>query len=344
MKRIKWMSAVLAMLLLVSLLAAGCGNAGATGGSGATTTAAAKWTKNVEVHVPAAAGGGTDVFARALAGEVAQISGSNLTIVNNASGGGVVVFETVRSGGADGGKISTFHTSMLIASATGLYEKKLTEDFTLIKAFESQTDGDYVLLVKEESKYKTVDDLISAAKASPGKVIIGIQTGGMTHLTCGLFQKDAGVTFNLAEAGPDTEKLTSLVGGSIDAALVNVNQARQYVQDKKARALACVSKSAQGGRSEAFPDVKSLAEMGYKNTYFNSLMFVFGPKDLNPELAKLIGKYYEDALATDKVKTLLGNANMKYNALDNAKALEILRTMQTSINQTVKDLGIERKT
>lgn len=75
----KMLAAVMAGIMAVSL--AGCGGDGAKAGS---------WAKSVEIQVPAKAGGGTDVMARALSTQVGKDSGSTLTIVNNTDGGGMV--------------------------------------------------------------------------------------------------------------------------------------------------------------------------------------------------------------------------------------------------------------
>ena len=72
---------------------------------------------------------------------------------------------------------------------------------------------------------------------------------------------------NFVESGSDTEKLTALVGGTIDAALVNVNQAKQYVESGKAKALAVVSNGDEGARSSVLPEVPSFQEQGVDCTF-----------------------------------------------------------------------------
>ena len=85
---------VLGMILagIMAVSVTGCGGSAAKDG---------EWAKNVEIQVPAKAGGGTDVMARALANKVSGESGSTITIVNNTDGGGVVHPDTVASDHAD---------------------------------------------------------------------------------------------------------------------------------------------------------------------------------------------------------------------------------------------------
>ncbi len=331
MKR-KW------LLVLVIVSIAMSAMAGCSSGSDKSD-----WAKNVELYVPAKAGGGTDVVARAYSTQVSKDSGKTITIVNNADGGGVVSLETVRNAPKDGSKLCFYHTSMLITSATGLYDKNLLDDFTVIKSYESDAEGTYALVVRSDGPYKKLEDLMNAAKATPDKVIIGVQTGGMTHLMGGTLNRDAGVQFKLAEAGSDTEKLTALVGGSIDAAMVNTNQAKQYVEAGKATVLAVVSKGENGGRSPVFPDVLSFAEQGYKSMFFNSIMFVIGPKDMDPAVVKEIGDYFASAAGNEEVVGILKKANMNFMAMDDAVAKDVLGKMASSINTTVNELGLKKK-
>jgi putative tricarboxylic transport membrane protein len=147
----------------------------------------------------------------------------------------------------------------------------------------------------------------------------------------------------LAEAGPDTEKLTSLVGGNIDGAMVNVNQARQYVEAGKVAVLAVLSRGESGGRSPVFPNAPSFVEAGYKNTFFNTLMFLFGPKDMPASEVKEIGDYFGKAARNPEVLAILTKANLTFNVMDDKAARDTISKMSASIAQSVIDLNLVRK-
>ena len=78
-----------------------------------------------------------------------------------------------------------------------------------------------MLVVPADSGIATLDDFIAKAKES--ELRIGIETGGSSHIMAGMMSQALGVTVRFTDAGSDTEKLTGLVGGSIDCALVNAN-------------------------------------------------------------------------------------------------------------------------
>lgn len=103
--------------------------------------------KNIELQVPAKAGGGTDVVARAIATQVGKDSGSNLTVQNNTDGSGVVAMEKVRSAKPDASSLLFFHTTMLIKTATGVYDHSAVDDFTVIAVGQGTEKTGYVLVV-----------------------------------------------------------------------------------------------------------------------------------------------------------------------------------------------------
>ena len=214
----KWLGIVLAGVMAVSMTAC-------SGGGSADSLP-----KNVELQVPAKAGGGTDVIIRALATQVSKDSGSNLAIQNNTDGSGVVAMEKVRTAKNDASTLLFFHTTMLIKTATGVYDHVAADEFKVIAVGQSREKTGYVLVVPGDAPYNTTAELVEAAKAAPGTILFGVETGGSSHIQCGLFAQAAGIDIKYVEAGSDTEKLTALVGGSINAAFVNANQAKQYVE------------------------------------------------------------------------------------------------------------------
>ena len=130
--------------------------------------------KTIEVQVPAKAGGGTDVMARALTTQIAKDAGINMTVVNNTDGSGVVAMETVRTAKPDGSKILQFHTSMLIKTATGVYDKAAADDFKIIGVSQGTEKAQYVLVVSADGGITSLDDFVEKAKG--GELKLGVET------------------------------------------------------------------------------------------------------------------------------------------------------------------------
>ncbi|MGE4353379.1 MAG: tripartite tricarboxylate transporter substrate-binding protein [Oscillospiraceae bacterium] len=351
----KFLALSLALVMILALAA--CGNATTNQSSAPESTApessapesaapessepAAEWVKNVEIQVPASAGGGTDVVARALVNYINQNCDSNLTVVNNTDGSGVVAFEKVRNAKADGSTLLHYHTSMLIKVASGVYDKSILDNFTVIAVGQPVEKGGYVLVVPADSGIDTLDDFIALAKSEPGELLFGVETGGSSHVMAGLMSKAAGIDIKYVEAGPDTEKMTALVGGSIDACLVNPNQAKQYVEAGKVKALAIVSTDKEGSRGSVLPDVPSFIEQGVNFSYVIN-HFILGPKDMDPELAKYINSLYVAAADDPAVKEILVPAGFDLEFLPFDEGAEVLNEQQEELSAVIDELGLKK--
>ena len=171
---------------------------------------------------------------------------------------------------------------------------------------------------------------------------MALKTGGTTHVQTGLFAKAAGIEVKYVEAGSDTEKLTALVGKSIDACFVNANQAKQYLESGKARALAAVSNTKEGGRSSVLPDVPSFIEQGVDFYFqmFNAL--IVGPKDMDPALAEKIHDYYAAAAKNEEVNQTLAPAGFEMEFLGFDEGRKTIEDSQVQINEVVKQLGLHK--
>lgn len=298
--------------------------------------------KNIEVQVPAKAGGGTDVMARALANQVSKDSGSNFTIINNTDGSGVVAMEKVRLAKPDGATIMQFHSTMVIKVATGKYKYNPSDNFSVIAVSRGTEKCGYVMVVKSDGKYKTLDDLVNACKANPGKILFGVETGGSAHIMAGLFAKAANINIKYVEAGSDTEKLTALVGGSIDATFVNPNQAKQYVESGKVIALAVVPVDmVKNNRSTILPNVPNFVEAGYPFTFGTYNLFL-GPKGMDPTLITKIRDYYVKANENPDVAKVLGAAGFAMEFLSPEDGLKALKQQEQDLTAICEELGLKK--
>lgn len=300
------------------------------------------WAKNVEIQVPAKAGGGTDLMARSLGDQVAKDSGHTLTIVNNTDGGGVVAAEKIRTAKADGSTIMQYHSGLVNKIAAGIYDKSITEDFTLIGVAIPVEKATNVFIVPADSEYQTLEAFIKGAKDKPGELMIGVETGGNSHLQSGIFAKRAGIDVKFVEAGSDTEKLTALVGGSIDACFVNPNQAKQYLEAGKITALAVIPVTAEGGRSGVLPDVPDFVEQGVNFNFVMLNAIILGPKGMDPELTQEIHDYYAAAAENDNVNSILGPAGMEMRFLSIEDGIETIETLQGEMNEIIEELGLKQ--
>ncbi len=350
----------LALAGVMALSLAGCGGSSksetqapaataAAGASGETAEAAkeaaapasdVKLPKKIEMQVPASAGGGTDVVARALSSYINNNSDSNTTVVNNTDGSGVVAMETVRTGKADGSEILFFHTTMCIKTATGVYSHVGPQEFKVIGAATPTEKGGYVLVVPA-GDITDLDGFIEAAKAANGGMMIGVETGGSSHIMSGMMCKALGIEMKYVEAGADTDKLTALVGGSINCALVNANQAKQYIEAGKVNAIACFSATDEGGRNSVVPDVPSFKELGY-DCVFGTYFYVLANPEMDDATAQAILALFDAASKDEETKSILEGAGMGLEFVPYEEAQSTMQAQQDALTAVCEELGLKK--
>ncbi len=308
---------------------------------GIASIAFADLPKKIEVQLPASAGGGTDVAGRQLAEYINKNTKTNLTIKNNTDGGGVVAYETIRTAKGDGSKILFFHSTMCIKYATGLYNHSPADEFKVAAVGLPSEKGGYVLVVPAESGITDVDGFIAAAKEKAGDLKIGVETGGSSHIMCGIMSEKLGIELRYVEAGPDTEKLTALVGGTIDAALVNANQARQYIEAGKVNALACFSSTDEGGRNSVIPDVPSFKELGY-DCVFGTYFYVLLPTSASDDVAIAIHDAYAAAASDPEVNEILSKSGFGMEIAPYEDGAALLKGQQESLVAVCQTLGLAK--
>ena len=297
--------------------------------------------KKIEVQLPASAGGGTDVAGRQLAEYINKNCGTNLTIKNNTDGGGVVAYETIRTAKKDGSKILFFHSTMIIKYATGIYNHSPADEFKVAAVGLPTEKGGYVLVVPKTSNVTNLDEFIALAKEKNGELRMGVETGGSSHIMCGIMSQQLGVALRYVESGPDTEKLTNLVGGSIDAALVNANQAKQYIEGEKVNAIACFSSTAEGGRNSVVPDVPSFKELGY-DCIFGTYFYVLLPTTASDEVAQAIHDAYAAAASDPETSEILGKAGFGMTIAPFEEGASLIKGQQDSLVAVCTELGLAK--
>jgi tripartite-type tricarboxylate transporter receptor subunit TctC len=158
---------------------------------------------------------------------------------------------------------------------------------------------------------------------------------------CGIMSKQLGVDLRYVESGPDTEKLTNLVGGSIDCALVNANQAKQYIEGEKVNAIACFSSTDEGGRNSVLPDVPSFKELGY-DCIFGTYFYILLPTSASDETAKAIHDLYEAAANDPETRDILVKSGFGMDIAPYEDGPALIKGQQESLVAVCEELGLKQ--
>jgi len=247
---------------------------------------------------PYAAGGNADSRSRQVAKAMGTLLGQPIIIDNKAGAGGNIGTEAIARGKPDGYTLGMGNFAPLAVNQS-LFKKLNFDplnDLTPICLIER---GPLILMVRNDSPYKTVKDLVAAAKASPGKLSYGSGgIGGSHHLSGALFEHSAGIDMIHAPYKSGSAAATDLMGGQVHMMFEQMYAAMPSIQGGRMRALAITSKK----RSPLLPNIPTMAEQGFPEVEVLNWQGLIGPKGMSPELVKQLNAVCNQALQTAEVK------------------------------------------
>jgi tripartite-type tricarboxylate transporter receptor subunit TctC len=223
-----------------------------------TAAPAQEWpSRNVTVVVPVPAGVASDIIARVVFDQVGRQVGHTFVVENRPGAGGSIGGNTVAKATPDGHTILVWGS---IAAANALYTKlpyDTLKDFTPVAAL-GQTP---LVVVTSVGRFKSLGDLVSTAKANPGKLNYAtVGVGSAAHFGAEQLAVSAGFS---AQHVPfkGGEWLTEVIAGRLDFAVAPVTSAIGLIRDGKLVPLAISSST----RSASLPDVPTMVEAGLKS-------------------------------------------------------------------------------
>jgi tripartite-type tricarboxylate transporter receptor subunit TctC len=243
--------------------------------------------------VPFAPGGPTDAMARNIAERVGKQLGQQIIIDNAAGAGGTVGAGKAAKASPDGYTFLVGHLGYM-AAAPSLY-KKLTydpvKDFDAVFRF---PDTPMVMLVPQNSPYKSASDVIAFAKSHPGKMNFGNAGAGSTsHLIAALFQSKAGIDAVSVPYKGAAPAMTDLIAGQLDAMFDQTNTALPQVKGGRLRAIAITSTQPM----EQFPNVAPLSAKALPGFEAATWYGLYAPKGTPKDVIAKTYQAYLQAMA-----------------------------------------------
>ena len=209
----------------------------------------------VELIVPAGAGGGTDVLARAFAEAAKKHLSQPFTVNNRPGASGMIGHGEMINAKPDGYKLAVVFAEIVIVPHLGL-TKLSYEDFTPI----AQLNADpAAITVRSDSPWKTLEEFLAASRAKPGELKMGNSgPGSIWHLAHAALEDKVGVKYNPIPFSGAAPAVLSLMGGHVDAVAVSPGEVAAHVQAGKLRTLAVMADK----RLKGFDSVPTLKERG----------------------------------------------------------------------------------
>ncbi|MFM9967396.1 MAG: Bug family tripartite tricarboxylate transporter substrate binding protein [Burkholderiales bacterium] len=245
-------------------------------------------TKPVRILVPAPAGGPTDVPGRIIAEGLSRLTNGRFIVENRVGAGGIIAAEAIARSAPDG--YTLFYANTSVLAVVPAIQTKLPYDPASFVPIGFVSNTPQALVVNPKLPYKTMKELLTYAKANPGK--INWASGGpgsLPQLTYELFKLESGIDATLIHYSGGDPALTAVVSGQSD---VMFTAASTRLRNGDVRGLALTGSE----RHPDVPDIPTTAELGLPNVTATSGTGLVGPAGMPKDIAILLNAKLNELL------------------------------------------------
>ncbi|WP_048439218.1 tripartite tricarboxylate transporter substrate binding protein [Caenimonas sp. SL110] len=227
----------------------------------------------IRIVVPFPAGGGTDSLTRLIANAATTKYGWTVVVENKPGAGGNLALDTVAKAKPDGYTLVMAQTDNAVLNPL-LYSKLPYDPIKDFEPIGTIARGAAVLVVKADSPYKSLADIVAAAKAKPGVLTFASPgTGTVAHLIEQLWEGASGIKLTHVPYRGVAQALPDLIGGQVDMYMGSVPTMQSHIEGGKVRALGVTS----GQRSSVLKTVPTYTEAGIKGVELASVWGLMAP-------------------------------------------------------------------
>jgi tripartite-type tricarboxylate transporter receptor subunit TctC len=293
-------------------------------------------TKAVRLLIPYPPGGAVDILGRTLGDELSKMWGHPVVIENRPGAGGTIASQVVAKAAPDG------YTLIIVASGHAinpyLYKKlpyDTFKDFTPISLLGSSPN---MMLVAANSPFKTVGDVLAAARAKPGSLSYGMAgIGTSTHLAGEMLKYLAKVDIVAVSYKGGAPVINDLLGGHIPLSFNNIPESIGQIKAGTLRPLGVTSAK----RSAVLPDVPTIAEAGVPGYDTAVWWGMLGPAGLPADLTTKISRDCKEALHAPAVKERLAKLGATVAGTSPADFSKLIRADYEKWGPIIKAAGIK---
>lgn len=262
-------------------------------GACASSSSANNWPERpITVLVPANVGGDTDTTIRTLSAEIGSQIDGVIALSNMSGGAGAVATYELLDYEPDGYTAIWHHYDSILLTMKGTMDQRYDE-YLDIAAVVPVVGGESTILVNKESGFESFEELVSYAKAHPGELNWGVETGGFGHLFSLSVTEATDIDVKFVDIGSASERTAALLGGTVDIIAGKYEIATSYPDD-----LVCLAVGS-AERKDYSPDVPTLTELGYD--CFAEMFYYFGfRKGTDPAIVEKMGAAIAAAAKTDE--------------------------------------------
>ncbi len=289
----------------------------------------------VTAIVPFPPGGYADIVMRALQPSLGRALGQPVVIMNRPGAGGALGAAVATQAKPDGYTILyTLASIITLPEQANLNNQKPIFTLDQLAPIAKVTTDYPAIVVPAESKYKTIADLVAAAKANPGRITFASSGNyGSSHVPVAMFSDAAGAKFNHIPYPGGAQMIVAMLSNEVDFAAMSRSFVRTQVQSGKMRYLA-----SYGKRHWDEPKIPSLADYGI-NVDYEPWTGAFLPANTPAPIANRMREAFKTAVNDPEFKQALAKLGGDIDYIDGEEMNRFWQADVRRVNEAVRKIG-----
>ncbi|MBS0429183.1 MAG: tripartite tricarboxylate transporter substrate binding protein [Proteobacteria bacterium] len=308
---------------LLARLAASGGGLALAATAGPALAQAAWPAKPIRLIVPFPPGGGTDILSRLIATKLTEVSHWTVVPDNRGGAGGTIgIAEAARAQPTGYDIVMGQKDNMVVAP--WLYKNLSYDPVKDLTAVAHVAYTPVVIVTRAESKFKTLKDVVDAARAQPDVVTFGSPGNGTTiHLAGEIFKTAANIKIRHVPYKGSNAAMMDVLAGNVDLMVSSLPSAIAQLKSGKLRPLAVTSAK----RSSSMPDIPTVAELGYGKDFDVSTWYgLFAPAGTPKDVVTKLNAEVNKLLARPDVQAAIHEQGAEYQAMTPEQFGTLLKT------------------
>jgi tripartite-type tricarboxylate transporter receptor subunit TctC len=271
--------------------------------AGSALAASAEYpNKTIQIINPFPPGAVTDIVARILAPKMSTLLSQQVVVVNKAGGGGAVGIQAARDAAPDGYTILVTPPPIVLIPIVNKTSSFNLKDFAPLSL---ATSSPNTTVVKSDAPWKSLEDLLTAAKKTPGQLTYGSAGPGTTpHFIGELVKLKTRIDMTHVPLGSESAAATAVLGGHVNVAFLTLGTTRSHIEAGTMRALAVASNR----RLKDFPDVPTTVEKGFAELNLKIWVGFFAPAKTPGDVVKRLSAAISESLKDAEIAAQIEKA------------------------------------
>ena len=293
-------------------------------------------TRPIELVIAFVAGGPTDIWGRVLAEEMRKTLKVPITPINKGGASGTLGAIAVLNAPKDGYTLLANTAAGMVLAPVVLKDVKYdaAKDFVPVALVASMPD---TVVVRADSPYKTIDDLIKAARQNPGKLSYGtVGTGSVGHFNGEILSRSNDVRMKHVPFKGTGEVAPAILGGHVDIAFGAPTSFLPLIQAGRLKALTLTGRS----RLKALPDVATFTELGVKGSYIDNWVGCFAAAGTPKPAVELLAGAAEKVIKSKEFGERVEKGGGVVHPLSAREFQSQIEADKKVATETAKEVGI----